>query len=114
MREYIDDMVSAFAAADLIVSRAGATRGELMSAGKTAVMVPLPGQIEQRRKRRGVRAGRRRPHDLAGGLDGRTTRGRIAALVRDPQRSRAASRRPEARKPEAAAMIVGMIESLVS
>jgi UDP-N-acetylglucosamine--N-acetylmuramyl-(pentapeptide) pyrophosphoryl-undecaprenol N-acetylglucosamine transferase len=50
VRQYIDDMVTAFAANDLIVSRAGATTSfELMAAGKPAVMVPLPGQLEQRR-----------------------------------------------------------------
>jgi UDP-N-acetylglucosamine--N-acetylmuramyl-(pentapeptide) pyrophosphoryl-undecaprenol N-acetylglucosamine transferase len=50
VREYIDDMVSAFAASDLIVSRAGATTSfELMAAGKAALMVPLPGQLEQTR-----------------------------------------------------------------
>jgi UDP-N-acetylglucosamine--N-acetylmuramyl-(pentapeptide) pyrophosphoryl-undecaprenol N-acetylglucosamine transferase len=49
-REYIDDMVAAFSANDLIVSRAGATTSfELMAAGKPAVMVPLPGQLEQTR-----------------------------------------------------------------
>src|ERR1043165_2419625 len=48
--EYIDDMMSAFAANDLIVSRAGATTSaELMAAGKAAIMVPLPGQLEQTR-----------------------------------------------------------------
>ena len=50
VREYIDDMMAAFGAADLIVSRAGATTSfELMAAGKAALMVPLPGQMEQRR-----------------------------------------------------------------
>ena len=50
VREYIDDMMSAFAANDLIVSRAGATTSaELMAAGKAAIMVPLPGQLEQTR-----------------------------------------------------------------
>jgi len=40
----------AFAENDLIVSRAGAmTSFELMAAGKPALMVPLPGQLEQRR-----------------------------------------------------------------
>jgi len=49
-REYIDDMVAAFAENDLIVSRAGAaTSFELMAAGKAALMVPLPGQMEQTR-----------------------------------------------------------------
>jgi len=50
VREYIDDMMNAFAANDLIVSRAGATTSaELMAAGKAAIMIPLPGQLEQQR-----------------------------------------------------------------
>src|SRR5437764_14430490 len=50
VREYIDDMMGAFAANDLIVSRAGATTSaELMAAGKAAIMIPLPGQLEQTR-----------------------------------------------------------------
>ena len=49
-REYIDRMMEAFAAHDLIISRAGATTSaELMAAGKAAIMIPLPGQLEQRR-----------------------------------------------------------------
>src|SRR6185437_14057116 len=50
VREYIDDMMSAFASNDLIISRAGATTSaELMAAGKAAIMIPLPGQLEQTR-----------------------------------------------------------------
>ena len=50
VREYIDDMMSAFTENDLIVSRAGATTSaELMAAGKAAIMIPLPGQLEQTR-----------------------------------------------------------------
>ena len=50
VREYIDDMMSEFAANDLIISRAGATTSaELMAAGKAAIMIPLPGQLEQTR-----------------------------------------------------------------
>ena len=50
VREYIDDMMSAFASHDLIISRAGATTSaELMAAGKAAIMIPLPGQLEQTR-----------------------------------------------------------------
>ncbi len=43
VRPYIDDMVSEFAKADLIISRAGATSSaELVAAGKAAIMVPFP------------------------------------------------------------------------
>ena len=50
VREYIDEMMTAFSANDLIISRAGATTSaELMAAGKAAIMIPLPGQLEQTR-----------------------------------------------------------------
>jgi UDP-N-acetylglucosamine--N-acetylmuramyl-(pentapeptide) pyrophosphoryl-undecaprenol N-acetylglucosamine transferase len=43
VRAFIDDMPSAFAAADLIVCRSGAsTVAEITAAGKTAVFVPFP------------------------------------------------------------------------
>src|SRR5207244_7803755 len=43
VRPYIDDMVASFAAADLVVSRAGATTtAELIAAGKAAIMIPFP------------------------------------------------------------------------
>jgi UDP-N-acetylglucosamine--N-acetylmuramyl-(pentapeptide) pyrophosphoryl-undecaprenol N-acetylglucosamine transferase len=56
VREYVDEMMTAFAKNDLIVSRAGATTSaELMAAGKPAIMVPLPGQLEQRRNAEALR-----------------------------------------------------------
>src|SRR5262249_6381570 len=58
VREYIDDMMSAFAANDLIISRAGATTSaELMAAGKAAIMIPLPGQLEQTRNAEALKNG---------------------------------------------------------
>jgi UDP-N-acetylglucosamine--N-acetylmuramyl-(pentapeptide) pyrophosphoryl-undecaprenol N-acetylglucosamine transferase len=43
VKAYIDDMVSEFSQADLIISRAGATTtAELLAAGKAAVMIPFP------------------------------------------------------------------------
>lgn len=43
VRRYIDDMVSSFAAADLVICRAGATTtAELIAAGKAAIMIPFP------------------------------------------------------------------------
>jgi len=58
VREYIDDMMGAFAANDLIISRAGATTtAELMAAGKAAIMIPLPGQLEQTRNAEALKNG---------------------------------------------------------
>ena len=43
MRSYIDNMVSDFAQADLVICRAGATTtAELIAAGKAAIMIPFP------------------------------------------------------------------------
>ena len=115
VREYIDDMVSAFAAADLIVSRAGATSSfELMAAGRPALMVPLPGQLEQRKNAEALQqAGAARmilQEELTGGRLARE----INALVADPERvtemGRAARRLARG---DAAAATVDMIEKLV-
>ncbi|HKZ80455.1 MAG TPA: undecaprenyldiphospho-muramoylpentapeptide beta-N-acetylglucosaminyltransferase [Pyrinomonadaceae bacterium] len=43
VRRYIDDIVESFAAADLVICRAGATTtAELIAAGKAALMIPFP------------------------------------------------------------------------
>lgn len=43
VRPYISDMVSAFAEADVVICRAGATTcSELAAAGRPAIMIPLP------------------------------------------------------------------------
>ncbi len=45
---FIEDMPQAFARADLVVSRAGATAvAELAAAGKAAVLIPFPGATDQ-------------------------------------------------------------------
>jgi len=43
VRAYIDDMMTSFAAADLVICRAGATTtAELIAAGKASIMIPFP------------------------------------------------------------------------
>jgi UDP-N-acetylglucosamine--N-acetylmuramyl-(pentapeptide) pyrophosphoryl-undecaprenol N-acetylglucosamine transferase len=43
VRRYIDDMVTEFSAADVVICRAGATTtAELIAAGKASVMIPFP------------------------------------------------------------------------
>ena len=114
VREYIEDMMTEFAKADLIVSRAGATTAaELMAAGKTAIMVPLPGQIEQRRNAEALEQAGAARMILQEGLTPEKLAAEITTLAQNPEEI---TRREQAArklaKPEAAAMIVGMIEKL--
>ena len=86
VREYIDDMMGAFARNDLIVSRAGATTSaELMAAGKAAIMIPLPGQLEQTRNAEAMQnagAARMIPQSE---LNGERLAKEIVALVEAPE-----------------------------
>jgi UDP-N-acetylglucosamine--N-acetylmuramyl-(pentapeptide) pyrophosphoryl-undecaprenol N-acetylglucosamine transferase len=115
VREYIDDMTTAFAAADLIVSRAGATTSfELMAAGKAALMVPLPGQLEQRRNAEVMQeagAARMLPQTE---LSGERLAREILELVENPERvtSMEGAARKLARG-DAAAAAVDLVEKLV-
>ena len=116
VREYIDDMVSAFSRADLIVSRAGATTSfELMAAGRPAIMVPLPGQLEQRKNAEALeRAGAARLVPQAE-LTGERLAREIDSIAARP--GRAAEMGRAARKlarGDAAATTVDLIEKLVA
>jgi UDP-N-acetylglucosamine--N-acetylmuramyl-(pentapeptide) pyrophosphoryl-undecaprenol N-acetylglucosamine transferase len=116
VREYIDDMMTEFARADLIVSRAGATTAaELMAAGKTAIMIPLPGQIEQQRNAEALRDAGAAALISQSELTGEKLAREIAALVNNPaeitRREQAARRLA---KPDAAAAAVAMIEKIVA
>ncbi|MGI8564925.1 MAG: undecaprenyldiphospho-muramoylpentapeptide beta-N-acetylglucosaminyltransferase [Pyrinomonadaceae bacterium] len=115
VREYIDDMVSAFAAADLIVSRAGATTAaELMAAGKTAIMIPLPGQVEQQRNAEAMGRANAAKLILQTELTGAALAKEIAALIENPEeitRREAASR--HLARPDAAGATVELIEKLI-
>lgn len=116
VREYIDDMVSAFAQSDLIVSRAGATTSfELMAAGKAALMVPLPGQLEQRRNAEVMQESGASRMILQAELTGERLAKEIAALVRDPERltqMEQASRKLA--RGDAAVVTVDLIEKLLA
>jgi UDP-N-acetylglucosamine--N-acetylmuramyl-(pentapeptide) pyrophosphoryl-undecaprenol N-acetylglucosamine transferase len=115
VREYIDDMVSAFSSADLIVSRAGATSSfELMAAGRPALMVPLPGQLEQRKNAEALRQAGAARMILQEELTGERLAQEIDALVAAPERVAEMGR--AARKlarGDAAAATVDMIEGLL-
>jgi UDP-N-acetylglucosamine--N-acetylmuramyl-(pentapeptide) pyrophosphoryl-undecaprenol N-acetylglucosamine transferase len=86
VREYIDDMMNAFAANDLIISRAGATTSaELMAAGKAAIMVPLPGQLEQTRNAEAMQSAGAARMILQEELTGERLAKEISALIDSPE-----------------------------
>ena len=113
--EYEDDMATVYAAADLVVSRAGATTvAELAAAGVPAVLVPLPGAPDDHQ------TANARKLEAAGGavlvgdaeLDGARLVAEVDALLHDPGRldSMAGAARSLAR-PDAALAVVDLLAS---
>ena len=113
---FLDRMELAYAVADLVVSRAGATSvAELSACGLAAILVPYPHATENHQlanARELERAGAAdvlmdadlSPLDLAG---------RIDRLVRDPRRRRAMSEAALAwSKPQAAAKLAALVEGV--
>ena len=87
VRRYIDDMVAAFAATDIIISRAGATTcAELAAAGKVAIMIPLPTAADdhQRKNAEALQAAGAARMILQQDLSGERLASEIAALVAAP------------------------------
>ena len=116
VREYIDDMVTAFAKADLIIARAGATTSaELAAAGRAAIMIPLPGQLEQRRNAEVLQEAHAARMILQTDLTGARLAQEINALVNEPERLNAMEQavRKFARR-DAAATTVDLIEKLIA
>src|ERR1043165_2228897 len=115
-REYIDDMMGAFARIDLITSRARATTSaELMAAGKAAIMIPLPGQLEQTRNAEAMQnagAARMIPQSE---LSGERLAKEIVSLVEAPKEITTIENaaRKMGRK-DAAAVTVDLIERVVT
>jgi UDP-N-acetylglucosamine--N-acetylmuramyl-(pentapeptide) pyrophosphoryl-undecaprenol N-acetylglucosamine transferase len=115
VREYIDDMVAAFGDADLIIARAGATTSaELAAAGRAAIMVPLPGQLEQKRNAevlQGAGGARMIPQPE---LTGERLAREIGAVVTAPERITEMERAVRTlARPGAAAATVDLIEKLI-
>ena len=109
---YEDDMATVYAAADLVVSRAGATTvAELASVGAPAVLVPLPGapgDHQTANARRLAEAGAAVLVEDAA-LDGERLAAEVDALLDDPQRLAAMGRAGRAvARPGAAAAIVDL------
>jgi UDP-N-acetylglucosamine--N-acetylmuramyl-(pentapeptide) pyrophosphoryl-undecaprenol N-acetylglucosamine transferase len=116
VREYIDQMMDAFGSNDLIISRAGATTAaELMAAGKAAIMIPLPGQLEQQRNAEALQSAGGARMILQGELSGGRLAEEIITLVDAPEKisEMEAAARKLARK-DAAMTTVDLIEKIRS
>jgi len=117
VRKYIDDMVTSFATADLIICRAGATTSaELVAAGKAAIMIPFPlaADDHQRKNAEALQAAGAARMVLQADLSGEKLAQEILSLSSNPVeisdmegRSRALARR------DAASATVDLMEELV-
>jgi UDP-N-acetylglucosamine--N-acetylmuramyl-(pentapeptide) pyrophosphoryl-undecaprenol N-acetylglucosamine transferase len=89
VRKYLDDMVTRFAASDLVVCRAGATTtAELIAAGKASLMVPFPFAADDHQRKNAEaleKAGASRMV-LQQDATGERLAREIAALVESPER----------------------------
>jgi UDP-N-acetylglucosamine--N-acetylmuramyl-(pentapeptide) pyrophosphoryl-undecaprenol N-acetylglucosamine transferase len=118
VRPFLDDMPARFAAADLIVSRAGATTmAELAAAGRPAILIPYPYATDDHQRHNAEAV------ELAGAaivllneeLEGNTLFDRIHELVAD--RARLTKMATAARRlahPDAAERIADAAESLLA
>jgi UDP-N-acetylglucosamine--N-acetylmuramyl-(pentapeptide) pyrophosphoryl-undecaprenol N-acetylglucosamine transferase len=104
------DMGRRLGRADVIVCRAGATTlAELMAAGKTAILVPLPTATDDHQRRNAEALAREGAAEvlLQADMTGAALAGRILALTRDPARRERMSGAARAlAKPDAAKVIV--------
>src|SRR5215203_6415389 len=116
VRSYIDNMMADFAAADLVVCRAGATTtAELIAAGKASIMVPFPFAADdhQRKNAEALQKGGAARMILQQDLSGEKLATEIAKLVQSPDdlnRMEQASR--ELAHGDSAAAAVNIIEEL--
>ncbi len=116
VRRYIDDMVTVFSAADLVVSRAGATTtAELIAAGKASVMIPFPlaADDHQRKNAEALESAGAAKMILQQDLNGERLAKEILALQSDlPGLKRMEDAAHGLAKGDAAAAAVDLIEEL--
>ena len=117
VRSYIDNMMADFAAADLVICRAGATTtAELIAAGKASIMIPFPFAADdhQRKNAEALEAAGASRMILQQDASGERLAKEIGALVQAPQeldRMEQASR--ELAHGDSAASVVNIIEQLI-
>lgn len=113
---FIQDMASAYASADIIISRAGAgTISELCLVGKPAILIPSPNVAEDHQTKNAASLSERGAAVLLPEGDIKIALGTIVTeLMNDPQRQSALSECiKNLAKPEATTEIVDLIEKIV-
>lgn len=112
---FIDNMSEAFAKADLVLCRAGATTiAELTVAGKAAILVPLKSAADDHQTWNAKALVAEGAAVLLPEADLETLGGTVSELVANPEKVRAIEARSLALgKPEAAARVADLLSSLV-
>jgi UDP-N-acetylglucosamine--N-acetylmuramyl-(pentapeptide) pyrophosphoryl-undecaprenol N-acetylglucosamine transferase len=118
VQAFLDDMARRFEAADLVLTRSGAsTVAEEMAAGKAALLVPFPGAADDhQRKNAEVMASAGAATMLAEAeMTPDRLLGSLVAMLRDPAELRAMGERARIlAHPHAASRIAGMASQLAS
>lgn len=116
--QYIDDMVTAFAGADMVICRAGATTtAELMAAGKASIMVPFPFAADdhQRKNAEALEQAGASRMILQQDLSGKSLAYAIKSLLAEPEKiSRMETAARSLSRGDAAAAVVDLIEELIA
>jgi UDP-N-acetylglucosamine--N-acetylmuramyl-(pentapeptide) pyrophosphoryl-undecaprenol N-acetylglucosamine transferase len=117
VRKYIDDMVAAFAAVDLVICRAGATTtAELMAAGKASLMIPFPFAADdhQRKNAEAMEAAGAAKMILHQDLSAQRLAREIETLVNEPEKVTAMEHAARnLSHGDAAAKVVDLVEEMV-
>jgi UDP-N-acetylglucosamine--N-acetylmuramyl-(pentapeptide) pyrophosphoryl-undecaprenol N-acetylglucosamine transferase len=116
VKRYIDDMMSEFAQADVIICRAGATTSaELVAAGKAAIMIPFPlaADDHQRKNAEALESAGAARMILQRDLDGERLGAEIVSLLKHPEKiSEMENAGRKLGRRDAAAVTVDLIEKL--
>jgi UDP-N-acetylglucosamine--N-acetylmuramyl-(pentapeptide) pyrophosphoryl-undecaprenol N-acetylglucosamine transferase len=117
VRKYIDDMVAAFAAVDLVICRAGATTtAELMAAGKASLMIPFPFAADdhQRKNAEAMETAGAAKMILQQDLSAQRLAREIEMLVNEPEKVTAMEHAARnLSHGDAAAKVVDLVEEMV-
>jgi UDP-N-acetylglucosamine--N-acetylmuramyl-(pentapeptide) pyrophosphoryl-undecaprenol N-acetylglucosamine transferase len=115
---YIEDMFTAFAAADLVICRAGATTtAELIAAGKASIMVPFPFAADdhQRKNAEALEQAGAAKMILQQALTGKKLADEIRSLVADSEKlNKMESAGRKLSRGDAAAAVADLIEELAN